>query len=118
MQSNAVRQSVCYAIMFGNDLTPRWLRLLPVALLLSACGGGDNQAGLSQSPILQVGMQRQYNSQMTTTVAQSTVVESDDETSNVLGGGPYTETTTTNTSYTAADWYPSSGAPDTAGPAG
>jgi hypothetical protein len=177
MQSKTVRWSVCYAIMSGNGLKHRWLRLLPVALLLSACGGGDNQGGSSLSPILQVGMQRQYsgtatrtivyanpttsspnntlvytftetqnvlqaennptasfdvhtdytysvvqdpgvgtvpisqsadnyenllgsgNSQMTTTVGQNSVVASDDETANALGGGPYTETTTTTSTY-------------------
>jgi hypothetical protein len=165
--------------MFGHGLTPRCLLLVPVALLLNACGGGagDNQGGSSQAPILQVGMQRQYtgtttraivyanpsttspdntlvysfiekqnvlpagsnasatfdvhidytysvvqdpgagtvpisqsvdnyenllftgNSQMTTTVAQNTLVVSNDETSNALGGGPYTETTTTTSTY-------------------
>jgi hypothetical protein len=170
------------AILLGKDLTPAWMRLLPVALLLSACGGGggDNQGGSSQTPILRVGMQRQYvgtatrtivyanptanapnntlvysftenqnvlqvensaaanfdvhtdytysvvqdpgvgtvpisqsvdnyenllvsgDSQMTATVAQNTVVASNDETSNALGGGPYTETTTTSSTYPSA----------------
>jgi hypothetical protein len=149
-------------------------------LILSACGGdgsSGNQGGSALSPILQVGMQRQYvgtatraivyanptaelpdntlvysftetqnvlqaqnnssadfdvhvqyaysvtqdpgvgtvpisqivdnyenllvsgNSQMTSTVGQTTVVTSNDETSNALGGGPYTETTTTTATY-------------------
>lgn len=41
-------------------------------------------------------------SQMISTVAQTTVVVSNDETSNALGGGPYTQTTTTNSSYPSA----------------
>jgi hypothetical protein len=96
MQSNMVRQSVCYAIMFGNGLTPRWLLLVPVALLLNACGGGgagDNQGGSSQAPILQVGMQRQYTgtttraivyANPTTTLPDNTLVYTFTETQNVL----------------------------------
>jgi hypothetical protein len=80
----------------GKDLTPPWLRLLPVALLLSACGGGgagDNQGGSSQSPILQVGMQRQYvgtttraivYANPTTNSPNNTLVYSFSEVQNVL----------------------------------
>jgi hypothetical protein len=39
------------------------------------------------------------DSQMTQTVAQNTTVVSNDETSNALGGGPYTETTSTSSTY-------------------
>jgi len=42
------------------------------------------------------------DSQMAVTVAQTTVVTSNDETSNALGGGPYTETTTTTSTYPSA----------------
>jgi hypothetical protein len=153
--------------------------LLPAALLLSACGngGGGGGQGGGLSPILQVGMQRQYvgtstrsvvyanpttstpnntlvysftenqavmqapsstganfdvqsnytyqviqdpgvgtvpisqtvdnyenllvsaATQMTQTLGQNSVVVSNDETSNALGDGPYTETTTTATTY-------------------
>ena len=99
MQSNMVRQSVCYAIMFGNGLTPRWLLLVPVALLLNACGGGgagDNQGGSSLAPILQVGMQRQYTgtttraivyANPTATSPDNTLVYSFIENQNVLPAG-------------------------------
>jgi hypothetical protein len=39
------------------------------------------------------------DSQLTQTVAQNTTVVSSDETSNALGGGPYTETTITSSTY-------------------
>jgi hypothetical protein len=39
------------------------------------------------------------NSQVTSSVAQNTTVVSSDETSDALGGGPYTETTTTEATY-------------------
>jgi hypothetical protein len=77
----------------GNGLKHRWLRLLPVALLLSACGGGDNQGGSSLSPILQVGMQRQYSGTATRTIVyanpttsspNNTLVYTFTETQNVL----------------------------------
>ena len=93
MQSKTVRRSVCYAIVSGNGLKHRWLRLLPVALLLSACGGGDNQGGSSLSPILQVGMQRQYSGTATRTIVyanpttsspNNTLVYTFTETQNVL----------------------------------
>jgi hypothetical protein len=42
------------------------------------------------------------DSQYTTTLAQNTVVVSNDETSNALGGGPYTETTTTASTFPSA----------------
>lgn len=167
-------------IVIGNKGSHAWLRLLPAALFLNACGGGGGGGGPNGStlaPILQVGMQRQYigsstrtitytnptanapdntliytfsesqtvqqapsganatfdvhtdysytvtqdpgvgtvpisesvdnydnlllysESQMISTVAQTTSVVSDDETSNALGGGPYTQTTTTNSTY-------------------
>jgi hypothetical protein len=151
------------------------LRVLPLAVLVSSCGGGgSNQA----PPILQVGMQRQYvgtttrsvvyadptatlqnntlsytfvqnqsvqqaatgapanfdvhsdytysvvedpgvgtvpisesvdnyqnlqvagDAQTVTTFGQKTVASSNDETSNALGNGPYTETSTTTSTYT------------------
>lgn len=160
----------------GKAQARLWLPLLPVALLLTACGGGgsDNE-GLG--PLLQIGMQRQYlgsvtrtttyvnptasnpnntlgysytenqtvlqapagvnaafdvqsstsysitqdpgigsvpvsqlvdsyqnlygssASQMTSTVGQNTVTVSEDESANALGGGPYYETTTNNTTF-------------------
>jgi hypothetical protein len=40
----------------GSSSAKLMLRLLPLAVLVSSCGGGDD----SSSPILQVGMQRQY----------------------------------------------------------
>jgi hypothetical protein len=165
-------------ILIGKDETRAWLRLLPPTLLLSACGGGGPGGyyqGGGPTPILAVGMQRQYvgtatravvyanptattpnntlvysftenqtvmqgnasadfdvhsdytydvtqdpgvgtvpisqsvdnyenllisgNTQMTSTVAQNSTVVSNDETSNALGGGPYTETTTTSSTY-------------------
>jgi hypothetical protein len=43
------------------------LRLLPVAVLVSSCGGGDDSSSPA-SPILQVGMQRQYTGTATRTV--------------------------------------------------
>jgi hypothetical protein len=159
--------------------TRAWLRFLPITLLASACGGGSGGGGGSESPtpILQVGMQRQYvgtttrsvvyvnptttapnntlvysftenqavmqapasvnadfdvhtdysytvtqdpgvgtvpisqsvdnyenllfsgDSQMTQTVAANTSVVSNDETADALGGGPYTITTTTSSTY-------------------
>jgi hypothetical protein len=67
MKSNAVRQSVCCAGILGKEFKAPWQRLLPVALLLSACGGGTgNNQG--PSPILQVGMQRQYSGTSTRTI--------------------------------------------------
>jgi hypothetical protein len=44
------------------------LRLLPLAVLISSCGGGGLGSG-APSPILQVGMQRQYTGTTTRTVA-------------------------------------------------
>jgi hypothetical protein len=163
--------------LIDKQATQRWLQLLPLTLLLSACGGGGDNHGGPMAPILQVGMQRQYvgtatrsvvytnpstttpnntlaysftenqtvlqpqsgadadfdvhidytytviedpgvgtvpisesvdnyenllisgDSQMTQTVAQNSTVVSNDETSNALGGGPYTETTTTSATY-------------------
>jgi hypothetical protein len=166
-QGNTVRRGVVSA-------------LLPLALLLSACGGGGGASRSAQPAILRVGMQRQYvgtatrnivyanptasspnntlvysftenqsvlqapsnapsdfdlhsdftytvtqdpgvgtvpisqtvdnyenllvsgDSQMTASLAQNVVVVSNDETSNALGGGPYTRTTTTKSSYPSA----------------
>jgi hypothetical protein len=157
--------------------TRAWLRFLPMTVLVSACGGGGDGGGGAPTPILQVGMQRQYvgtttrsvvyvnptttspnntlaysftenqavmqapanvdadfdvhtdytytvtqdpgvgtvpisqsvdnfenllfsgDSQMTQTVAQNTSVVSNDETADALGGGPYTITTTTSSTY-------------------
>jgi hypothetical protein len=167
-------------VVIAKKGSHRWLGLLPLGVLLSACGGGGGgygPGGSTMAPILQVGMQRQYlgsstrtvtytdpttsapdntlvysftenqtvqqapnganatfdvhtdyaytvtqdpgvgtvpisqsvdnyenlllsgDSQMISTVAQTTVLVSNDETSNALGGGPYTQTTTTNSSY-------------------
>jgi hypothetical protein len=152
------------------------LRLLPLAALVSSCGGGGSSN--QSSPILEVGMQRQYggtvtrsvvyanptatmqsntlvytflekqsvqqaangapatfdvnsaytysvvqdpgvgtvplsqtvdtyenlriagDSQTVTTVGQKVVAVSNDETSNALGNGPYTETSTTTSTFT------------------
>ena len=156
------------------------MTLLPIPLLLSACGaggGGDVGQGDSTGPILQVGMQRQYlgtatrtvvyanpssteqnntlmynftenqsvgqadastgatfdvnstytynvtqdpgtgtvpisqttdafenllssgSGQTVQTIGLNTTVVSNDETANALGGGPYTQTTTTDATY-------------------
>lgn len=166
--------------MPGKDVAHHWCRLLPIGLMLSGCGGTGGGQGASQTPLLQVGMQRQYvgtvtrsivytnptatapnntlvysfiesqnvlqasgndpanfdvhtdytysivqdpgvgtvpvsqsvdnyenlvvsgNSQLTSTVGQKAVVGSDDETSNALGGGPYTQTTTTTSTFPTA----------------
>ena len=48
------------------------LRLLPVAMLVSACGGGGGDGSISLAPILQVGMQRQYTGTATRAVVYTT----------------------------------------------
>jgi hypothetical protein len=73
----------------GKIASTAWLRTLPVALLLSACGDD----GSSLAPILQVGMQRQYAGTTTraivyadpsTTSQNNTLVYDFSETQNVL----------------------------------
>jgi hypothetical protein len=63
-------------IAMSKDEGYAWLRLLPVTLLLSACGGGGGGGGGDQggspTPILQVGMQRQYVGTATRTVVYAT----------------------------------------------
>jgi hypothetical protein len=167
-------------IINDRSETPAWLRCLPIALLVTACGSGSDGGqggGGAPAAVLQAGMQRQYigtttrsivyvnptatspnntlaysftenqavmqapgnvnadfdvhtdysytvtqdpgtgtvpisqsvdnfenllfsgESQMTQTVAENTTVVSNDETSNALGGGPYSITTTTSSTY-------------------
>ena len=49
-----------------NGRMPSWIPVVPLALLLSACGGDGDSAGLA--PVLRVGMQRQYTGSSTRSV--------------------------------------------------